>query len=396
MKKPQLSQALAAAGSVGVIILLSVHSSHAAAGTAASLELCRTVVIPSLFPMLIASSFLVESGGAGMLGKLLSPVTRRVFALPGEAGVAVIMSIFGGYPTGAGMICSLYDKGIISPAQASRMALFCVSAGPAFLIGTVGSMLMGNAAAGVLLLIVQALTVVTIGVLLRFILPCEPVLRRRDCPPAPRGGLVTAVLSASRAMLSVCLFVIAFGIISTLLGELGIPAAVSRALCALGLPQETARSLLPAVLEVTGGCVAASRAGLPMVAFAVGFGGLSVHFQIFALLKKIKISPPLFIAVRLIQGLLSCLLTSLTVGFLPESSVAAMSSQVKAELALPDATGAALLVIMCLMCAMCLPERNSGHIYSRRLSSSFNLRLCSMNTNSSASSAQGAMTISDQ
>ena len=55
------------------------------------------------------------------------------------------------------------------------------------------------------------------------------------------------------------------------------------------------------------------------VAFAVGFGGLCVHFQIFSALESVRISKLLFFVIRIIQGAITALLTHLGLIAFPQA-----------------------------------------------------------------------------
>ncbi len=48
---------------------------------------------------------------------------------------------------------------------------------------------------------------------------------------------------------------------------------------------------------------------IELIAFAAGFGGLCVHFQIYSALGKVKVSKLLFFCTRIIQGTVTALLT---------------------------------------------------------------------------------------
>ena len=67
-------------------------------GLAQSVLYCLASLVPSLFPFMVLASFGVRSGAGEVLGKLLGPVTRRLFRLPRACGATVLLSFLGGYP----------------------------------------------------------------------------------------------------------------------------------------------------------------------------------------------------------------------------------------------------------------------------------------------------------
>lgn len=117
-----------------------------------------------------ACSPLFRALGTVRLSRKISRKPVRVlFALPGSAGAAACMSFVAGYPVGTGMTAALFSDGRISQSDAQRMTLFCVNAGPAFVIGGVGAGMLGSVRAGVIIFVSLTLASLTLGVLTRFI-----------------------------------------------------------------------------------------------------------------------------------------------------------------------------------------------------------------------------------
>ena len=166
MKKKRLKtlqillSAFGAAAFGGGILIAPQAASQ---GVRDGLTLCGQVVIPSLFPFLALSSFLVQSGLAQRAGHLLEPITKLLFRLPGAAGSAILMSLIGGYPVGARMTVQLLDAALITQKQAQRMLFFCVNSGPAFLISAVGSAMLRSRQAGLILCAALTASALLIG-----------------------------------------------------------------------------------------------------------------------------------------------------------------------------------------------------------------------------------------
>ena len=134
------------------------------------LTLCATVILPSMFPFMVLSAFLVKSGLALRIGRVLEKPTRLLFGLPGCAATAILMSMIGGYPVGAKAVSELKESGELTESQCSRMFCFCVNAGPAFLIFAVGSNMLGSVQVGVILYASQLIASLLIGIGSRFFL----------------------------------------------------------------------------------------------------------------------------------------------------------------------------------------------------------------------------------
>ena len=207
---PLLFAALCAAA------LIVALPSVSAAGVKKGLLVCASSAVPSLYPFCVLSAFFVRSGLCGYLGKLLEKPVRILFNLPGSAGAAACMSFVAGYPVGAGMTAALFEQGRISQADAQRMTLFCVNAGPAFVIGGVGAGMLGSARAGVVIFSSLTLASLTLGLLTRFIpreSGTECSVPAADFSPLSRA-LPEAVTEGTKNMISICAWIVIFSCVS--------------------------------------------------------------------------------------------------------------------------------------------------------------------------------------
>lgn len=140
-----------------IIINLFTNPHIVAAGIKNGLMTSYCVLIPSLFPFLIISSFILKSNLSYYISKPLRGLTRILFKLPACTGATILLSLIGGYPIGAKLISILYDKQEITKSQAERMLCFCVNSGPAFLISAVGAIMLNSVKIGFFLFISQSI-----------------------------------------------------------------------------------------------------------------------------------------------------------------------------------------------------------------------------------------------
>lgn len=273
---------------------LLFYPTQAAAGAKRGIGYCVDILIPSLFPFMALSVFVVKSGLAASMGRLAAGPCRILFGLPGSAAAAIVMSMVGGYPVGARAVAALCQEGEISPKEAARMLCFCVNSGPAFVLSVVGAGLLRNAQAGVILLASQLSASLLLGIL------CSLGVSRKQRGKAvsQKGmgaaqALICSASDAARSMLSMCCFVILFAVLLDLLRVF--------------LSSPTASTFVSILLEVTGGCNDAVQQGLPLwvLSFAIGWGGICVHFQILSSISGIPIGMPRFMLFRLFHGLLA-------------------------------------------------------------------------------------------
>ena len=87
--------ALAAAlAALGALLLCSQAALESAR---AGLSLCAQMIVPSLLPFFMLSSLLQQLGLPGILGRLLSPVTQKLFGIGGAGASALLLGVTGGW-----------------------------------------------------------------------------------------------------------------------------------------------------------------------------------------------------------------------------------------------------------------------------------------------------------
>ena len=67
-------------------------------------------MIPSLFPFMILSGFMIRSGLCVNFGKLLQPFLGNLFRLPPQMLYVIFMGFLCGFPMGAKIIADMLDK----------------------------------------------------------------------------------------------------------------------------------------------------------------------------------------------------------------------------------------------------------------------------------------------
>lgn len=274
---------------IAFFILLFVFSEEILAGINLGLLNCVRIIIPSLFPFLIASSLAGCGELPKPLKKLFEPVTQLLFRLPADILPAVFLGLFGGYLSGAKAIQTLCSNGIISKSQAERALLFCINAGMGFSINAVGNAMLCSRKAGKILFLSLCVSSLFIGIISRF-LPDSSISSEKikiNPPLSFSSAVVNSVNSASQAMLIACGFVVAFSGIG----------AVSDGY----IKNEILRYFISCLSEVTKGCTdITGKASLPIFAAVCAFGGICVHMQIFSF--NIETKPLRFYSFRILHS----------------------------------------------------------------------------------------------
>lgn len=314
--KKNLSFLLSCAAALSGLAALILAPAAAAESVRGGLELCSSVIIPSLLPFFALSGLISALGLPQLLARAAEKPMRAVFGVSGAACVPFVLGLTGGYPVGASAVAGLVRGGEISPREGERLLPFCNNTGPAFILGAAGAGVFHSSACGALLYLSHILAAVAVGAAFsRRRAPDTPAphtaARRRAFPAALTEGVKTAVAST----LNVCGFVLFFCVVTGLLEYAGIFSSLAGAIAArCGAGLTFTRALLAGALELGGGIgamsgLSPSPANLALCSFLLGFGGLSVHCQTLAVLDGTDMKCARHFAGRILHALVSALFT---------------------------------------------------------------------------------------
>ncbi len=283
---------------VAFTVCVCLYSSESISAARAALALCADALLPSLFVFFVLSGLLLRLGLAEALAKPFSRLLPKLFCVSGSGASALLLGFISGYPVGAVCVKTLYQRGSIGKAEAERLLAFCNNAGPVFVLGTVGSVLLKNARAGWILYLCHILAALTVGVLYRFYLPHEkprPYARAVFCA-APFGQALSESMHAAVTNIGyVCGFTVFFAVLLAFLPD---------------------KLFLRAVLEMTNGCSSICALSIPpadktrLLSLVLGFGGASVHLQLAGILSDTDLRMSACVTGKLLQAVLSYLYIS--------------------------------------------------------------------------------------
>ncbi len=276
------------------------------------LLLCARTVIPSLFPFMVLSELLISGGADRLLPRWLARPMERLLFLPREGCCAILLGWICGFPVGARCVCMAYDRGSLSKEQAERALCISNSPSSAFLINAVGISLWDSRRFGLTLYA----TVLGVSLLYGILLGQQSKKRHweHDDPntalspltanPLSGAALFTqSVRSATGSILLVCAYILFFsafvGTLGVILGRFGVSVPL--------------RSGIFAFFEISGGMSAAAELenaflAACLSAFAAGWSGLSVHFQVLSVSEGRGLSFGQYFRSKLLQGLLCALI----------------------------------------------------------------------------------------
>lgn len=296
---------------------LIISPAEATQAAVYSLRLCAGTIVPSLFPFMVVANMAVRLGLPSAAGRLLSPVSKRIFGISGAGLSAFILGLFGGYPLGAVTVSQLYNAKSISREEANRLLRFCDNCGPAFTISVAGAAVFGSVAAGYYIFGTHCISALLLAIFHRkkcSEITARPASHRLDAPAAFTESVKISAINC----LSVCGFVTFFGVAVGLLDASGIlPQLCGKISASTGSELHFVRSAAAGLLEL--GTGVGSMAGLSLNAknlalasFILAWGSLSVQAQATAAINESGLSAkPHFIG-KLEHGVLAAVITLLT------------------------------------------------------------------------------------
>jgi len=323
-------ETLLGAGLLCCALALICWPQETSAAVQEGLKLCYNVIVPSLFPFFILTSLVISLGMAGYLGRLLEPIMRPLFHVPGSCAAVLALGFVGGYPVGARAALTLYESGGCTKTECERLLSFCNNSGPAFILGVVGAGVFADSRVGLLLCLTHALASLGVGLVFRFYHRRDRAGEGRAQSPirAQRfsAAFTGAVASALTSTLNICAFVVCFTVIIRLCFLSGILPALAellgRLLAPLGFTTQWAQRLLTGALELSSGVWSLTGEGsltgrASMAAFLLGWAGLSVHCQVLSFLGESGLNVHTYLGGKLLHGCFSAALTALLFRALP-------------------------------------------------------------------------------
>lgn len=303
--------------------LLILYPQESASAAREGLSICLEVIIPSLFPFFVFSSLFISLGLSHSAGRLLSPLMGPLFRMQGTCAVPLLLGLVGGYPVGLRTAAQLKETGGCSPEEARRLATFCNLCGPGFLLSVAGIGIFASREVGFLLLGTHWTAAALVGILFRFRAKASNGANPASRPDTNGSSRVSQAFPAGvrdsfTSVLGICAFVIFFTVLVRLLQTSGLLPHAAEFLSSLLpgiLSPQLCQSFLIGLFELSTGVyslsdVGASPYALPLAAFIMGWGGLSVHCQSLPFLDRLTDSRGAYFSGKLLHGLLAAVLTS--------------------------------------------------------------------------------------
>lgn len=229
-------------------------------------------VLPALFPFMVLTTLTLK-----LAPKSKFSMTKTLFGISCDS--AFIASLLCGYPVGAKMIADSNTNTITS----TKMCSFCSSAGPIFMIATVGAKLLQNTTATIILVVTHIVSTILNGLIYRDKNNNIVIIDdNKSLSPQDFGNTIT---NSALSVLSVGGLIALFYMLADMIKNV-LPASISESLVF---------SFSIGLLEMTNGVIgvcklADTATATVLCSSLLALGGLCVFLQCYAFLgqKNIK------------------------------------------------------------------------------------------------------------
>ena len=146
-----------------LIFLLLLNSNILVISIRKNIDIFTSKLVPALFPYLLITELLMNSGKIYDLSYGISFILSKFFKIPKLTTSTVIIGFLLGYPNAAKCISKMYSDNIIDKKLATKLIAFTSNANPSYIIATIGIGMFKSIEIGVILAFCHFVSSVIIG-----------------------------------------------------------------------------------------------------------------------------------------------------------------------------------------------------------------------------------------
>lgn len=254
-------------------------------------------VLPALFPFMVLTTLTLK-----LQTKRKHSLTKLFFGI--DCDSILLSSILCGYPIGAKAIADSNADA----ETATRVCSFCSTAGPVFMLATVGARLLQNTTASVILITTHIVSAILNGLLYR---NKDEIHSIDNNPKLSAGDIGETITNSALSVISVGGLIALFYMLSDMIKSL--------------LPQNLSNSLTIAfiigIFEMTNGIFGVCRltdiaTSTILCSALLSFGGLCVFAQCYTFLGVKGVKPLKLFKMKLTQSAIATVLSYILVHLL--------------------------------------------------------------------------------
>ena len=288
------------------------------------------ILLPSLLPFFIISEILIGFGFVDFIGKLLKPLMKPLFNVPGEGAFPLTMSMLFGYPVGAKLTSRLREKNLITKEEGNRLICFSSTSGPLFMLGAVSIGMLGDSSLIPLIIIPHYLSILVLGLFIGSFNAKDKYVKIDNKSgnlwqeiqdtyfswlktKKSIGSLITSSVKESMdSILIIGGLVIFYSVlVETLFNINLIQKIIIDFSNFLSMDSQLIKGIIVGFFEMTTGCKNIAEANINImykilaINFVIGWSGISVHSQALSFINNTDLNGKLYIISKFFHGLLS-------------------------------------------------------------------------------------------
>lgn len=257
-------------------------------GAIEGIRLSSEILIPTLFPFFVLSDYWSKNFYISEKS-VLSKLFVRLFHIPPCGLLSFITGIICGFPLGIKVACDLYDRGEINDSQLTNLCGLCNNPSIAFVISGVGLGIFGSVRVGILLFISCSISAIICGVIFR---EKDIKIQKAGNIPRQKFSLAESIKNAGLTSITISSYVIFFSAMIYALRKTPLIASTLELCSAVKTISESTFSI---------------NQKLILIAFSLGFSGLSVHLQAFSFMGA-KVKKSRYLLMKITQGFISVII----------------------------------------------------------------------------------------
>ena len=301
-------------------IIIIVNPSVYAKSSLNGISVWAFKVLPLMFPFFILSKLIanLHTPKENFMDKFFN----RLYNAPKGSFSTFFLATLSGYPMGAKLICTMYEKKQITSSEANKMLSFCSVSGPMFMIGTVGVAMLNNFKSGIIILVSNIVASLINGLLYR-----GKKVDKKELSFTPKKvhfSLSDCVYDSLISILMVGSYIVISFIVIDILNNIYVIKFISNTICSIFNCKQhldIVRSVLNGFFEITRGIFDLSQTSASLriktiiASSLIGFGGISILLQSISFLGKINMPIKNMLLQKITQGIL-CLIISIPLSIL--------------------------------------------------------------------------------
>ena len=263
------------------------------------IRFCVFSLVPSIFIFMVISSFLLYSSA---FSDFFDIAYKKLFVKLGICRkylLTILLCSLCGFVSGPKIICEDYRKNGGNSVAFSNAIILSSNAGLGFLISCVGAGVWNDIWLGILLYFFQISSSILLGkLILKKGFNEKETAIKKEKPTDFCVAFTRAVSSSVTTVITICAYVVVFS------------ATTSVLLSALNIEENTLTySIISVLVEFCRGSFLVFNAKNALLSaflsgFCVGFGGICVHFQTFAVCEGLPLNKLQFVAFKALHGVL--------------------------------------------------------------------------------------------